>query len=286
MKLLQLIASTRTLLLFFLFPASLAWAQTEGSGGIWFVLAHTGLILAHLAIFDTKSLASGHRQRMALTRDRAACLTGITERWAIFSGGILALGIVGLLFAAPGKALAFVIAAAVVLSFTGGVGRGATPIGARQRMFLAEVLSPFWMLVLPAWYVAVGTISGEGGESLTPGLTPNAWAATWLCALTLGAYFLVCIIRDQPEDAGAGQATTATLLGRSGAILGLFALFGAAIIVSAMHTVSDAALPWLAPAIVGIGGMATIWAVAQDGDDAAPALVFLTQLGVVAALAL
>ena len=289
MRLTRLIASTRLVFLLFLLPPAILWSQSTGAGGAWPAIALCLLALAHLAIFDTKTLAAGSRARLGFTRHPLAHDRAIASLWAMYTTVALAIVLVLMLVFETRLALFFLVASLIVLPLTGGVGAGAGTRHVRARRLLTcEVTHPFAALLLPAFIVASGAhtiVVDDEVVTIPVTLSPLAWGVTWLSALTLSAYLLACMIRDRGLDRTDGQVTTPTLLGRHGAVALAFLVLVTLQIV-AIAIMVPAGLSPATPAVAAVGGMATLWCLAQEGDDSAPILILLTQALLVASLAL
>ncbi len=282
MRITRLLSSTRLILLLFLVPPAAMWARSEGSGGWLLPIALALFALVHFAIFDTKTLSNGHRQRLGFTRNPGAGDKAITVMWGTYCLALFAIVTLVLLFAAPRVGLFWLVVGAIALPLTGGVGAYAGPSMRRRRMLWSEITNPFALLILPAAWVAIRTVASETGEPVTQGLVVGAWTITLLCALSLCAYLMTCLIRDASEDASAGQITTPTLLGRHSATVLLLLTLVAMQMIGAFSTTTGAgAFSWITPAACALGGMATLYAVATDSDDAAPNIMLLTQAALI-----
>ena len=290
-RLLAFLFTTRLTVLLFLVPPAAMWARTDGSGGFLLPTVLALLACAHFALFDAKTLGAGKRRRLALTRNNAPGSGEASSLWATYCIALLALCVLVLLFVSPRVGLFFLVISAIALPLTGGVGVGAT----RRRMLLSELADPFAFLVLPAWWIAstpvvIEAVDAEGSATFvteTAGLVQRAGTVTWLCALTFGVYLLACQLRDAGEDTSDGQVTTPTLLGqRTAGVLLLLML--AVLQLFAANAVTDqgGGFSMLVPAVVAIGGMTTLYAIATNADDAAPTLALLTQALLIIAISL
>lgn len=282
LRLIQVLSSTRLLLLLFLVPPAALWARSEGSGGFLLPTALALFACVHFGIFDTKTIDAGKRQRLGFTRHPLAGAREASSLWATYCLALFALVVVILLIASPHVGLFFLVLGAIALPLTGGIGVGTT----KRRMLLCEIANPFAMLLLPAWWVASTPVAldpetlEEGAEAVVrgAGLVPGAMTVTWICALTFSAYLLACLIRDVGEDTSDGQITTPTLLGkRTAGVLMMLILAVTQIVAAGAITSSGGAFSVLVPAITAIGGMSALYAIATDAEDAAPTLLLLTQ---------
>ncbi|GAB4554475.1 MAG: hypothetical protein Tsb0013_17130 [Phycisphaerales bacterium] len=286
LRLTRLLASTRLVPLLFLVPPAAMWARGEHTGGFLLPTALALFACAHLAIFDTKTLGAGRRQRLGFTRHPDAGDRSITELWGTYCLALLALVVLILLFAAPRVGVFWLVLSLIALPLTGGIGSDAGPSIRRRRMLLCELADPFAMLLLPAWWIASRTVEFEATdaqgvvtlETMPVGLSAGAWTITWLCALAFAAYLLACQLRDRGEDLSEGQVTTPTLLGRGTAsVLLMLLLVVMQIVAAGALTPAGGSFTWLVPGATAIGGMAALYAIATDADDAAPLILVLMQ---------
>lgn len=321
MHALRLFILARLPFLAFLLPAVFAWADQPIAGGVLYGIAVALLMLTHLAIFDAKTLSTGKRLRLCLSRDTARADANTMALWATYLGLALAIVSIVLLFVHTRLALFIIIGAAIVLPLTGGIGRSAGTSIKRSRLLWAEMVHPAAFILVPALWLGLTympveytssfgriadttvvmpadelvdplVLESDGARALESatspslaalagpqraGLTPTALGVTLMSALLLCAYVLSCLIRDAGEDRTDGQVTTPTLLGRQLAIgFAMLALVGAQV-VAVLH-ISGGGLGWGAGVIACVGGMSALWALAQEADDSAPALVLVTQL--------
>ena len=273
MRITQLLANSRLFLLLFLVPPAAMWAHMDHSGG-WLLPTVIALYACtRFAIFDTKTLRAGKRQRLSFTRNPHAGDPSITEMLGTYCLILLAVALLVTLFVAPGVAVLWILVSVLTLPLMSGVGSRVGTRISRWSMFLSEIAEPGLLILLPALW-----LSGYAGTNVQPGM----WTITLLCALAMCAYLLTCLIRDAGEDRTDGQITTPTVLGTHTATLLLMLVLVVMQFTGAIGLTPEAGLfTTITPAATALGGMMTLYAVLTGADDAAPRIMLLTQIALI-----
>lgn len=262
---LRVLESTRLYLLVFTLPPAMVWfgmggTTSEGVGfgaaGFLLVFAHSLLVLFHVTSFDAATLSWGGVPRLGMTGDRDHWDPDLVDRARMVYAALVGLVTAVLLFASWRSALVVLIALILIGWLTG----GATKRSRKWRLLFAEVLWPGLMLLVPmvlaGWLVAA---RHAGLAELSP-------PVTGLFALLLAGYVLMCLVRDEALDLGEGQRTLTVALGRGGAVVVLFLLLSALMIVSS-RGVEMGWWGWPVAAVSGVAGLAGLWGVAaRDGE--------------------
>lgn len=212
--LIRLVASLRLSVLAFCVPYAWLWSRADHSGGTLLIVAHALLALCYFVNFTDATVDAGQDPRLALIRDRVMYSRRATEigRHAI-AGLVVIVGVL-LLISQPWAGVTTLAVLALILVTRGGL--------TRRKLELAEIVTPAALLVAPM--VLVHRFSSGAGEAVVNAgkLSDQAMAATWLGAIMLAVFVVLCLLRDEAADRGLGLRTTVTMLGRTTATVFLF----------------------------------------------------------------
>ena len=226
-------------------PFAFVWARVpEGPGSI-VVPAYLTMLVFALMSQDARMLERGRKPRLTITHGTGRHDLSLVRTTRAIAG--IATAVIALAALVMGH-VSFAVVVAVLLAIT--VALAALPGGSPLRF--VEVFWPLTMLLLPLTVVSL----------VTPGELPRpAVAATGLGALLLSASVLICLMRDVAMDRTDAMVTTVTTLGTSASAF-LFVLVLALAVLLGAWGAAAGWWHWSAAAIVSIGSLVAVWAVA------------------------
>lgn len=247
-------------------PYAILWAGIPGSGAWIMVITHALLVLLYAQSLDAACRSADLEPRLALTPDRHAFIGHAASIGRFLTIDVLIVFILVLLIIEPMLGVSAAMAMLAILVFI----RNLNP---RQRWFmLAELWWAVLVMLVPLVLVMVRSANGADGSRIV--VPPGTVAATLLGAAMLAAYIGLCLIRDEPLDRGAGLRTTATVLGRAGAVAGVFLSLFLAIGVAAWGS-SRGWWWWGAAAVGGWSALVAVYLLAIGHERRAVRLWWL-----------
>lgn len=259
--LIRLIASLRLSMLVFAVPYAWLWSHASDSGGTLMVVAHALLVLCYFVNFTDATIDAGQDPRLALLRDRVMYSRRATEIARHVIAGLTVIVGVLLVVSEFWVGVLTLVVLALILLTRGGL--------TRRKLELAEVVAPAAILIAPMVVLksfargAVKAAEAKGAESAETAvaLSDQALAATWLGAIMLAVYVLLCLLRDEAADRGLGLRTTVTLLGRTGGTVFLFVWMALGVAL-AMWGSTHGMWDWKIGVVVGVASAIAAWTTA------------------------
>lgn len=316
---LPLLTSLRLPMLLFSLPYAIMWHETTDAGGWVMVVAHAALLLFYCTHFDALVLARGDEPRLSLIRDRDLHRVELIRAMRLLSGVVALVAAIALLALNWRLGALALIALGLILALT----RSLRSPGARRKFVFAEVLWPLVVLVGPMWFVGAqahehvdhapaAVVPMEETRLFTVATSPAPVVipeapdqadidkaddivvvvrhlsrgdihGTILGALLLGAWVVLCLLRDEVPDRALGLRTIATRHGRGGAIA-LAVVFLAGAVALSSWGVGAGLWTWLTPPLVALTAMGVLLLLAQRMDDHAVAALWLGHATVAIAL--
>lgn len=233
---LQALLTGRWLIAFMILPYALLWSRSAGSGGELMAFMVVALALFYFACLDEIHVSRLDETRLGFSRQRGRVDPEAVGIAKYLFGGIAKLLVIALLFIHFWVGLLGLVALAAIWFGSLRTRRW------QVKTLWAEVLVPLCVFMLPLIFVgvfadrAVTDMLGHPPSAaqqmqllgVTEGLvSPATRLATVIGAGLLSCYLLLCTMRDEPADRGAGLVTTVTLIGRARAGLAFFLIAAA-----------------------------------------------------------
>ncbi len=276
MVLLRALLAGRWLIGAMVLPYVLIIARGVASGGWTGALALIATIMYAFTCLDSLILQRENDLRLSLVRKRGQVSDEALSIARVLFGAIACLLSLAMLLIQPWIGLTLL---AVLVLIRVGIGTG-EPSRATWLLRWIEWTLPVVSLILPL-LLARGygdqqlrdnvshafdpEAAQAASETLENGISTCSVLAVMLGASLLSASLLLCIIRDEHADRGAGIATTATALGRRGATLVLtcVAVFAGAV---SMGGAAIECWNWGIPAIVFALAQLALWAILMHAE--------------------
>lgn len=272
--------SLRLDLLFFSVPYALMWSRGAGAAAPLIILAHALLVLLYAQSLDLAMLRAGQDPRLGPVRDRFRRAPAGLEAARLVVAILLVPTIGGLAILSTRLAFYAAAAAAIILLVT----RGVSGRFAARRFVFAEWTWGFGALLIPAGLIATAKPSALSAPSGGLGMPAPVVAATCLGAVMLGVYILLCLVRDEAADRGAGFSSTPTLCGRAGALALLLAWMMGGVLLAAVG-VTHGWWGWPVVTALAWAALASTWCTAVRADGLAVGLWIIGHAGVAVLLA-
>jgi hypothetical protein len=273
--LMRIPGSIRWPFLALLLPLFLALGSVAGTGGWLLVTTASLLVLFWGLLNDAAQLERARNPRLGLSCDRADWSEDTVIGLRTLVGAASLIASIALAFVAPAVGLWALASWAALLLLCWLDAK----LDGRRRFWMAELAIPLVAAILPVLLVARATRPRDAGAQAATDAAagaanaalPAAHDATGIVLLALLTAFalcsvlLLCLIRDEIADADAGYRTTATMLGRSGAVT-LLTLWQIGTVAIAGIGVQADAWNWAVPTLLASGALASSWLLASRTD--------------------
>lgn len=282
----RILGSLRWPILLLLAPLFFLLAELAGSGGWAMFIAVALLVLFWGLLNDASQLELARNPRLSLSWDRHTwSLDTVLFLRTIIGVAALLAGLV-LLAIAPSLGL-WAIGAWLVLMLLCWL---ETKLDGQRRYWMIELLIPLSTAILPTLVVAHSVTLATRAANEAAGDTaaviptlhthPQIALLALLIAFIIGTIMLLCLIRDEVSDRARGYRTTATSLGRTGALTILALWQIGSIIIAAIGVQADA-WAWPVPTLIAAAAISTNWLLSARSDAIAVTLWWLVGTGAV-----
>jgi 1,4-dihydroxy-2-naphthoate octaprenyltransferase len=269
-------------------PQAMMWSEVTGSGGVWMVIVHSALVLLYFLSLDQVFLVENLDPPFGLRRDRYRhdARTAEVARSAL----MILIGIVS--FIALFVEIWLGVVAAVVAILIVLRVRSANGPDARRRFMLAELVVPAGIILLPALFIGswewgtqlestrgqrLATTAAEGGDGV---MGADIVGSAIALALMIGAFVLLCMLRDEAVDRASQLRTTVIWLGREASTLYALILIGVALALIVFGVGADwwGSTGWLVGAISAVAALAVVWSLADRSEGRAAGVWILASV--------